>query len=48
MADKIKKVLTAKALQAIQELDQEGCITTLDLGVRSVLFFFFLHTNYLC
>lgn len=37
MADKMKKVLTAKALQAIQELDQEGCVTTLDLGLRWVL-----------
>jgi hypothetical protein len=36
MADKIKKVLTAKALQAIRELNQEGCVTTLDIGVRSV------------
>lgn len=40
MADKMKKVLTAKALQAIQELNQEGCVTTLDIGVRSVFFFF--------
>jgi hypothetical protein len=39
MADKMKRVLTAKALQAIQELDQEGCVTTLDLGVRLVFFF---------
>lgn len=39
MADKMKKVLTEKALQAIQELDQEGCVTTLDIGVRSVFFF---------
>jgi hypothetical protein len=46
MADKMKKILTAKALQAIQELDQEGCVTTLDLVVRFVLLFFCIQIIY--
>lgn len=45
MADKMKEVLAAKVLQAIQELDQEGCFATLEIGVRCV--FFSLHVYYL-
>lgn len=35
--DKTKELLIAKALLANQELDEEGCVTMLDLGVRWVL-----------
>jgi hypothetical protein len=42
MADNMKKVLTEKTPHMIQELDQEGCVTALDLGVRSVFFAFIL------
>jgi hypothetical protein len=35
--DKMKEVLIAKTLRANQEMDQEGCVTTLDLGVRFVV-----------
>ena len=34
--DKMKELLIEKALQANQELDDEGCVTVLDLGVRFV------------
>jgi hypothetical protein len=34
--DKIKELLIEKALLANQESDEEGCVTTLDLGVRFV------------
>jgi hypothetical protein len=34
--DKIKELLIEKALQANQELDEEGCVSVLDLGVRFV------------
>jgi hypothetical protein len=36
--DKTKELLIAKALLANQELDEEGCVTMLDLGVRFVFF----------
>jgi hypothetical protein len=34
--DKIKELLIEKALQANQELDEDGCVSVLDLGVRFV------------
>jgi hypothetical protein len=34
--DKIKERLIEKALQTNQELDEKGCISVLDLGVRFV------------
>jgi hypothetical protein len=34
--DKMKELLIANAFLANQELDEEGCVTTLDLGVRFV------------
>jgi hypothetical protein len=34
--DKIKELLIEKALQANQELDEEGCVSVIDLGVRFV------------
>jgi hypothetical protein len=33
---KIKELLIEKALQANQELDEQGCVSVLDLGVRFV------------
>lgn len=34
--DKIKELLIEKTLQANQELDEESCVSVLDLGVRFV------------
>jgi hypothetical protein len=34
--DKIKEIFIEKALQANQELDEEGCVSVLDLGLRFV------------
>lgn len=34
--DKMKELLIEKVLQAYQELDEEGCVSVLDLGVRFV------------
>jgi len=34
--DKMKELLIEKALQANEELDEEGCVSVLDLGVRFV------------
>jgi hypothetical protein len=36
IADRLKEVLITNTLQGNQELDREGCVTTLDLGVRFV------------
>jgi hypothetical protein len=37
ISDKTKEILIAKTLGANQELDQEDCVTTWDLGVRFVV-----------
>jgi methylase of polypeptide subunit release factors len=34
--DKMKELLIEKALQTNQELDEKGCASVLDLGVRFV------------
>jgi len=34
--DKMKELLIEKTLQANQELDEKGCVSVLDLGVRFV------------
>jgi 2-iminoacetate synthase ThiH len=34
--DKIKELLIEKTLQANQELDEEGCVSVLNTGVRFV------------
>jgi len=42
--NKIKELLIEKALQANQELDEQGCVSVLDLGVR----FVFLALSIVC
>jgi hypothetical protein len=34
--DKMKELFIEKLLQAKQELDEEGCVSVLDIGVRFV------------